>query len=360
MPSKPLDIVRLRLANQHLTGPTLETAEEVVRTFGAVQAQDYSGAKWALAMRMHTGVDAEIEREINEGKILRTHVLRPTWHFIAPEDIRWMLALTGPRVRQAMGHYDRKIGLDDATYRKSHAAVTRALEGDNHLTRAELGEALTRARIPDAKGQRLAHLMARAELDALICSGARRGNQSTYALVDERVPAMPARDRDESLLELTRRYFTTRGPASARDFSWWSGLTMADVKRGVEIAGNALQRVVIDDEPFWLVERALPRQRPSTHLLPNYDEYFIGFKDRSAIGKRMGHVRSVTGGDAFIAHVIAIDGQLVGGWKRRIEKGTVVVDVNIVTPVTTAERKRIDTVVASFARFLRLPLASTS
>jgi hypothetical protein len=189
-----------------------------------------------------------------------------------------MLALTAPRVRAAMAYYDRKLELDAKVFRRSNNALTKALTGGRHLTRPELGKVLERANIGITSGQRLGHLMLRAELDAVVCSGPRRGKQFTYALLEERVPPAARLERDEALLELTCRYFSTRGPATGQDFAWWSGLTMSDVKRGLEIAGRTLKHATIDGKDFWFAERAVPKASRSAHLLPNYDEYFIGYK----------------------------------------------------------------------------------
>src|SRR5258708_18431984 len=231
-----LDVSALRLRNEHLTGAPLARPEDVVRWLGDVQAQDFAGAKWALAQRARTKTDASIEEAFAGGRIVRTHVMRRTWHFVVPDDVRWMQALTAPRVRAAMAYYDRKLQLDARTFGRSQAVLARTLEGGQHRTREELGRALADAGIP-ASGQRLGHLMMRAELDAVICSGPRRGKQFTYALLDDRCPkaATPVLSRDEALAELTSRYFRSHGPASLRDFAWWSGLTVADVKKGVAL-----------------------------------------------------------------------------------------------------------------------------
>ena len=353
-----MDIARRRLFAQHLVTPALATPADVVRTLGAVQAQDYSGAKWALGMRMRAVTDAAIDRAFDEGSILRTHVLRPTWHFVTPADIRWLLALTGPRVKQAMMHYDRRLELDEPLYRRSRNVVVRALRDGNHLTRTELRQEIERARIEIPGTQRLAHVIVRHELDAVICSGPRRGKQFTYALLDERVPAAPSLTRDEALLELTRRYFTTRGPATANDFSWWSGLTVAHAKRGIEMAGNALEREVIESRTYWSVsgEERRRTRSPLAHLLPNYDEYFIGLKDRTAIAERAGSRDLVKGGTVLTPHVAIIDGQIVGAWKRTIEKSEVVIGLRLVANVSAAERKALQAAARRYSVFLGLPV----
>src|SRR5687768_5888179 len=204
-----MDIARRRLAAQHLVKPVVTSPAEIVRQLGAVQAQDYGGAKWALGMRTQGASDGSIERAFTDGSIVRTHVLRPTWHFVTPADIRWMLALTGPRVKATMAYYDRKLELDDALFRRSTAAIVHALRDGKQLTRAEIAQALRQSGVDVGESQRLGQILLRAELDGVICSGPRRGKQFTYALLDERVPPEAPMGRDEALLELAIRYFAT-------------------------------------------------------------------------------------------------------------------------------------------------------
>ena len=352
-----MDIARQRLSRTFLAGSTWTSGRDVVRALGAVQAQDYEGAKWALSQRTRAATDSLIEREFASGEILRTHVLRPTWHFVDPTDIRWMLALTGPRIAKSMASYDRKLELDDTVYRRSHAAIENALRGGIHLTRTELRAILEHAGVNTLGVQRAAHLMMRAELDALICSGARRGKQFTYALLDERVPAVAPIDRDEALLRLTRSYFRGRSPATANDFGWWSGLAMVDVKRGLEIAGAELEKMMIEGDAYWAIgDNSVPRPKPSAHLLPNYDEFFIGYRNRSAIGKRLKSVKAVTGGNALIAHVVALDGQLVGGWRRTVERDAVVLNLKLLTRLSAPEQKRLLREAGRFASFVGAPV----
>jgi winged helix DNA-binding protein len=337
------DIARQRLRRQHLTGPALADAPAVVRTLGAVQAQDYAGAKWAVAQRMQgLGTDSAIEAAFASGAILRTHVLRPTWHFVLPEDIRWMLELTAPRIKSAMAYYDRQLGLDAKAFRTSNTVFERVLQGGQQLTRAELTAALRRAGVKVSTGQRVGHMLLRAELDRVIISGARRGKQFTYALFDERVPAAARRDRDDALRDLTRRYFATRGPATPQDFAWWSGLTVADAKRGMEAAGA----------PVAGAARPAPR---IAHLLPNYDEYFIGFKDRSAFGERLRRARADHHVEALMGHIVFIDGQIVGGWRRTLGKH-VDVELRLLVAVTAPERTLLRRAAQRFGKFLGLPV----
>ena len=346
------DVVGERLARQFLTTRGPADAAGAVHALAAVQAQDCVGAKWAVALRTRGATDAEVEQALSDGSILRTHVLRPTWHFVHPGDIRWMLALTAPRVKAAMAYYDRKLELTPAVYRRSNAAIVRALRDGEHLTRAELARAIQGAGVAPASGQHLGHLMLRAELEALVCSGRRRGKQFTYALLDERVPPMPALGRDEALLELTRRYFATRGPASARDFAWWSGLTMRDVKRGLELAASELQRVRVEGRDLWRTGREGAPGTSSAHLLPNYDEYVVGYKDRGAIARRLGDAQRGGGANLLFSHVALMDGELVGSWTRTLGKGTVVVDLTPLTRLTPGEEPRIGEAAKLYGDFL--------
>jgi hypothetical protein len=333
-------VIRERLANQFLTGAPLKAPVDVVRALGAVQAQDYAGAKWAVGMRTRSATDADVEAAVARGDILRTHVLRPTWHFVLPEDIRWMLALTGPRISQAMSSYNRKLGLTPAVFRKSHAAIEKALRDGKQLTRNELRPLMERARVGPTNGQIVGHMMMQAEVDGLICSGACRGKQFTYALLEERVPSAPSIDRDEALSRLAELYFRGRGPATVHDFSWWSGLTVGDARRALEICGHSITSVVVGDKANWMVERAksAPTAAGTAHLLPNYDEYFIGHRDRSAAGRRVKGVQLVTGGDSSISHVAIVAGELVGGWRRVISAGRVTAELRPAVKLTKGER----------------------
>lgn len=347
-------IARRRLASQHLLVPANHSAAEVVRRLGAVQAQDYPSAKWAIGQRTQALVDDDVEQAFGRGEILRTHVLRPTWHFILPEDARWMLELTGPRVKASIASYHRTLGLDEQTLRKSFRAFERNLRDGRQLTRTELREALQHAGIKISTGQHVGHLLLRAELDRVLISGARRGKQLTYALFDERVPPAPPRDPDEALGALAARYFATRSPATLLDFVWWSGLRVAEAKRAIEIAG--LEPETHDGRAYWSAsDTVTPGNRaPRAHLLPNFDEYFIGFKDRSAVAERLGR-RAGVRFDGLIGHGIFIDGQFVGGWRRTPgPKGALT--LRPLVRLSARERELVRAAGARLEKFLGVPL----
>jgi hypothetical protein len=352
-------VARRRLAGTLLSGSTHRTGASVVKALGAVQAQDFPGAKWALGMRASGTTDTSIQAEVDAGRILRTHVLRPTWHFVAPEDIRWMLALTGPRISRTMGYYSKVLGLTPKVFTKSLDIMARALEGGQARTRRELYEVLVGAKLPAQGTQRLARLVMEAETQGIVCSGPMRGKQFTYALIDERAGPTQPKERDEALLELTKRYFPTRGPATPQDFAWWSGLTVADGKRGIDMAGRALEKTSIDGRDYWLGAGARDvKPRPSAHLLPNYDEFFIGYRDRGAIGVRLKSVKAVTGGNALIAHIVVVDGQIVGGWRRLPAGPGVRLAMKVLDRLSRAERALVDAEVKRLERFLGVPVTA--
>ncbi len=226
------DVIIQRLRNQRLTESTFKKPAEVVEYMGAMQAQEHAMAKWAIGLRLPGSKETDIEKAFEEGKILRTHVLRPTWHFVSPKDIRWMLELTAPRIHMANGFMCRKLGLDDTLLKKSATIIVKALQGGKQMTRNALNEQLANHKII-YEGHHLSHVMIYAELEGLICSGGREGKQFTYALLEERVPAQKKWNRSEALNELSKRYFTSRGPATLKDYATWSNLTLRDAKEGI-------------------------------------------------------------------------------------------------------------------------------
>ena len=346
-------VARLRLATQHLSRPVLTRPGQVVDLLGAVQAQDYPAAKWGIGLRCSGVTDAMVEQSFNDGELIRTHVLRPTWHFVRPHDLRWMLALTGPRVDAGNRGRYRDLGLDDATLKRTRRILEKALRG-RHLARRELAAVLERARINLSTPQRLGYILMRAELEGVVCSGPRVGKQLTFALVEDRVPPAAPMERDEALTRLARCYFATRGPATLNDFAWWSGLTVADGRRAVEALGHDIQRAELDDRPHWFIPAgSTPRATHRAHLLPNYDEYFIGFRDRSAMGLRATALPS-----ALDRHIAVVDGQVVAGWTRSPSTKSAEIRFTPVTHIATTDRRQLALAVRRYSEFLGVPVAA--
>jgi hypothetical protein len=355
MQTAPVDqVTSLRLQNQGLSGTGFRSLTLALRALGAVQAQDFFGAKWALGQRVPGASDADVEAAFQDGKLLRTHVLRPTWHFVAPDDARWMLELSAPGIRRKMAYYDRRYGLDEASFRVSNRTVSRALAKGEFLTRDELAAALGKAGIR-ASGPALGHLMLRAELDCVVCSGPRRGKQFTYALFDARAGTSPSKTRDEALAELARRFFASHGPAFDEDLSWWSGLTLRDARRGIEAAG--LRSRELDKVLYFKATRARRAPIPLVRLLPNYDEYLIGFKDRRFFFDAARFGALGRGDNVFSNHLIVVRGRVAGGWRRTTTTTTVTVDARVLVKLGAAERRALDEEARRYARFLGLELA---
>jgi hypothetical protein len=347
-----------RLYKQRLRQTTFRTAGEVVAYLGAVQAQEYAGAKWALSLRMQQASDDVIDTAFNEGEILRTHVMRPTWHFVTSEDIRWILELTAPRVHTVNGHMYRKLELDETLFRRSHGLFASALEGGTFLTRAELADALAQGGI-HADGMRLGYIVHHAELEAVLCSGPRRGRQFTYALLDERAPQARRLSRDVALAELTLRYYTSHGPATVADFAWWSGLTKADVKAGLAMCSAQLLREEIEGQAYWFSPDALPAPDADHRalLLPTYDEYIIGYTDRSALFGPSLIERLGSRGDTAFHSMIIIHGHIVGTWRRSINRGLVHIDMETFRPLSAAQENAVHDAAQRYGDFLGMPVS---
>lgn len=346
------DIAAERLTNQHLVGE-LARADDIVRLLGAVQAQDFTGAKWAIGQRTKHATDADVTKLFNDGKILRTHMLRPTWHFVAPEDIRWMQALTAPRVHQLNKYYYKKFGLDEATLRKSTEVLTKSLKGGKQLTREEIQEGYRAAGI-DSSGLKLTYLIMYAELEALVCSGALKDKQHTYALLDERVPKTKPLSPDQALAELTKRYFASHGPAQVKDFGWWASLPLADVKKGIQLA--KLKNIEINGKEFFYagtLGAKLPS--PVVSLLPNYDELVIAYKDQTAAASD--NLDKHPSYEDLSYHFVASDGQIIAGWKRDSKPKTFIVKLNRFRKMDAAETKAFEVAIKKLQDFVQLPVA---
>jgi hypothetical protein len=356
-------IAHARLRNSRLVGPPLATPEDVVGWFGAVQSQDVPGALWGIAQRLGPGPDASLDAlgaALDAGRFIRTHGPRPTWHFLAPPDVRWILALVGPRVQARNRSMNGREGIDEATLRRVPGILRTALAGGVAMTRPELGAALAAAGIDDARGLRLGLLGMHAELEGVLCNGPRRGRQATFMLVEDLVPPAPPRSRPDALRELTIRYFRSHGPALAHDMAWWSGLTVGSVREGIASAGDALEARRIDGKDYWAAAGAFdpgPGLVPERQvlLLPNYDEYLGSFVDDSPIvDESLPKARTVS--DVLGTHIVVRDGLVVGGWRRSLGRDAVTVAVTLLIPLASDELDVLARAAEAFGRFLGRPV----
>ena len=355
-------IAHARLGSSRLVGDPrlapLTDPLDVVRWFGAVQSQDVTGAFWALGQRLPAGTTVEeVGAAFDCGEIVRTHALRPTWHFLAPDDLRWIEALTGPRVRRANDNVGRRrLGIDRNTFERANVVIQKALAGGAALTRDELRGPLLEAGIPFDAPNSLAHVVMNAELDGLICSGPRRGKQFTYQLVEDRIQASSSLTPDVALRDLTVRYFTSHGPALVHDMAWWSGLTVTDVRRGIELAGAQLAARTIDGKPYVAAAEGFePATVPEPHilLLSNYDEYLGSYTDYSPIfDESLPKERTIA--DVLGAHIVVRDGLVVGGWRRSLRGDRAIASVTLLKALSPPERVALEAEAERWARFLGL------
>lgn len=354
-------IGRRRMRNLGLTGTPVDTPDEIVRRLGAMQSQDYGLAKWSIGQRASGLVDADVDEALKTGSIVRTHVMRPTWHFVCRDDIRWLLALTGPRVQKKIGRRYRELQLDGRTLARAEASIVSALEGANHLTRDAVGEVLQRARI-DPTGQRLPYILLHCELEAVVCSGALAGKRHTYALLDERVPKAKRFDRDEALVELVRRYLRSHGPATVQDLSWWSGLTVADLKMALDILGTDVQPKRIESFTFWSLSSDKPPRTGArgVHLLQAFDELIVGYSESRFFGDpRAADARAAWKDRSLPMGVVLIDGRVVGHWKRTAAKNSVRVDAHMYETPKRAEVRALEDAAAELGGFVEREAAET-
>jgi hypothetical protein len=358
-PRAASDPIARRLHNQRLTAAPFHSPVDVVKWFGAVQAQEYAVARWALGLRCAGVDDAAVARAFDAGAILRTHVMRPTWHFVTPADIRWMLALTAPRISAAMASYNRTLELTPRVFTRSHDIIARALEGGRFLTRADLAAALERRGL-QAAGHRLGRLMLQAEIDQVICSGPRREKQFTYALLADRVPRAKALSREASLAELTRRYFSSHGPATVRDYGWWSGLTMKDARLGIELCKPALVREDAGDLTYWSSpDTSEPvSAAQATYLLPIYDEYLIAYKNRELVIGPTGATDAIAAFAGGFPHHVIVGGRLVGSWSRTVAGESLTITIRPYRPLSRAEMSQVRRAAERFGAFQGMPVVT--
>lgn len=331
-----LQIAQIRLQQQQIGGTQLASPAALVEWMGCIQAQDYAGAKWAIGNRIAGSTDASVEKAFNDGQFLRTHILRPTWHFVAPQDIQWMLQLTSPKVKAFNKNLHVKLGISDKDLRQSKTVIGKALSNETFLTRSALKALLAKAKI-NTDDIRLGFLLMDAELDGLICSGPRQGKQFTYALLSDRAPAQAPLDQDEAIARLTLRYFSSHGPATVNDFQWWSGLNMTDIKKGLLLNKQFLTHIVANGQAYWFPAALTVAPTPpvTAFLLPAYDEYTVAYKDRSDI---LHPTLNAAAGYGIFKPVIVVNGQITGIWSRKETGKQIVVDTQLIKKQKSADR----------------------
>ncbi len=344
-----------RLASQLLGAHALGSPAAVVGWMGALQAQDFGASRWAVGVRLPRSTEADVARAISDGGIIRTHLLRGTWQLVAAEDLRWMLDLLGARVLAARASRERRLGRDAAPLRRSRRILERALAG-RHLTRDELAAALARGGVT-VDGIRLAHVVQRAELEGLVCSGELRGRTPTFALLDGRAP--PARGRlrrDEALRELALRHARGRGPVTAADLAWWAGISLRDARDGLEAARPDLHAERAGAElRWWASDGPRPVRPRGALLLPAFDEYLLGYRDRGAALAEE-HVRLVNDGGGMLAPCVIIAGRVLGVWRRSGSTKAQALEVVPFAPLAAAAERSLHPAAQRYAEYLQAPV----
>jgi hypothetical protein len=315
------EVVLRRLTASGLTGPPRPSPEQVVGHLLAVQSQDVQPSSWSVAQRTEGATDAVVTQARDDGRLLRTHVLRTTWHDVGRQDLRWLLALTAPRVRQLAAGARRQLGLDDELLATARRAVEPAVTG-RALTRAQLAKVLADAGLRlDARA--LGYVLMLLELDAVVCSGVRERHLHTYALLDERVPPAPA--PDEPAVELARRFLRGHGPATVQDLAWWSSLRVTDLRRALTALGDEVRRDDVDSLELWSpADAPPPAPPPGLQLVQAYDEHLVAFtasKHLTDPGRVVGRRERPYMG------VVLLDGVVAGSWGRTATAAGVTVRV---------------------------------
>jgi len=345
-------ISTLRMRNQQIEGSEFQSVKELVNWMGAMQAQDFAMAKWAVGCRTKHTTEKSFMEAYHQGEIIRTHLMRPTWHLVSSDDIYWMLELTGPQIKPLLKLRNRQLELTEIVYTTSYRMLENVLSNGVSLTRDELTEEFDNLHIVTNEN-RLSHILMGAELEGIVCSGPMKANKLTYALLSERVPVKKQLTREEALAALARRYFTSHCPATLRDFTWWSGLTITHARKALESIKGDLISETIGTETYWMSHSFTNANaaKPSVHLLPSYDEFLIGYADRTAALEAVHNKKTISENGIF-RPIVVVNGQVVGLWKRITKKDTVYLEVNHFIPFDVEVTKAIEQESERYGAFL--------
>jgi hypothetical protein len=350
------DILRLRLATQRVDPTPDASVAATVRHLLATQAQDFAQALWAVGVRTPGSTRADVLAALERGEVVRTLPMRGTLHFVPPEDLGWMFALTSQRSLQGAATRFERLGLDRATFDRAAEIVERELRGGNSLTRDEFTKLLDANGIsPD--GQRGYHMIFYLTQLPLVCWGPPRGTQQALVLVDEWIPSPRRLDRDESLREFALRYFTGHGPATDRDFAWWTKLTLADARAGITSATTELTELRHSGSSYWIATSELDaaatsRMGSRVHALPGFDEYLLGYADRSLPLAAEHADRIVPGGNGIFLPTIVSKGRIVGTWRRTPKSKTAAIEPEHFEEATAAKQASFERAAKAYARFV--------
>ena len=346
------EIALHRLACQQISATKLKTEKELVFWMGAMQAQDFPASKWAVGTRLPGSTGKSVEAAIDSGEIIRTHVMRPTWHLVSAEDVYWMLELTAPQIKILNRSRDRELGLTDEVILQCNKLLEKWLRDGNFLFREELLNLMAAAGFNN-DNNRVSHILMRAEIAGIIGSGPTKAGKPTYALLAERVPVKKLMKRDEAAAELARRYFTSHGPAAMNDFAWWSGLPVKDCRQAIEAIKHHFAAEVIDGETYFFdPEVSVPEaENDRIYLLPAFDEYLISYKNRTAMLTFENHLKAVSNNGIFWP-VIVHNGEVIGSWKRTIKASQVTLETKYFGSAAKSIQKKVEKEFEKYVQFL--------
>ncbi len=346
------EISNIRLASQRIEPSAFENVKKLVSWMGAMQSQDFAMAKWAIGARINGATNETVEAAFNKGEIIRTHLMRPTWHIISSDDIHWMLELTAPRIKSLMKSRNYELGLSDEVILKTNGIIEKALSEKEYLTREELTVKFNTANIKTDEN-RLSHILVSAELDGVVCSGPANGNKQTYALLSKRAPNRKVLNKDEALAELAKRYFTSHGPATLKDFTWWSGLSVTEARKALDFVKSDFISETVNSEDYWFSGSLseFRKNKSSVYFLPAYDEFLISYTNRSASISQVENPKAISNNGIF-RPVIIENGQVIAIWKRTIKKDNVIIEIDFFTPPDEKMKLRTEEAAIQFGIFL--------
>ncbi|MDD4912130.1 MAG: winged helix DNA-binding domain-containing protein [Sideroxydans sp.] len=351
-----MNIAALRLYQQQISNQRLATPAQIVAHLGGMQGQDLPGVKWSIGLRLPDAVQSDVDRAFDEGNILRTWPMRGTLHVVAAEDVRWMLSLTSPKNLSGSQKRRDALELDDKTLARCHQVFIQTLQGGKQKNRDEMYAALQAAGI-SVEGQRGYHILWNAALHGLICLASTDAKEQNYALLEEWVKPVKTKTRDEALAELAWRYFSSRGPATLKDFIWWSGLSATEARAGFEDIKVKLISETVGKTVYWMPpDITLPKEKVRAFALPGFDEYILGYQDRSVVLDPQHADKICPGGNGMFASTIVIDGQVLGTWKRTVKKNAISINTMPFDKLKTAEMPAFKQAATRYGAFMAMQI----
>ena len=309
------EISKYRLISQQIAETNFSSPLQLSEWMGAIQAQDLPMSLLAIALRTKNTTIKTIEKALNEGEIIRTHLMRPTWHIVSKNDIYWMLDLTAPALKRTIGRRYKEMDFNNELMQKANGLLEKNMQG-KELTRQEIGKIFAENNIRTDEN-RLSHFLMNAEFDQLVCSGSLKGRLQTYVLLEEKVPEKKRFSREESILKLTETYFKSHSPATIADFAWWSFLPLKEIRWALNELKNIFQSEQIGEETYYFPSEIseIKLKKSAVHLLPAFDEFLVSYQSKH-VAVPDENLRKAVSVNGMFAPIIVQNGQIIGTWKK--------------------------------------------